>query len=192
MKHAIVLTIAALLLGWAAPADAQDSVAAGLPAPTFFLPALDGSKFFLSDHIAPQGRKVVVLDFFTTWCQPCKKELPLLDALVRTYPQDSVLLALVDVGEKRDTVLAFGDAARYGWPVLLDQFRAISEKYGVNSFPSLFIIDGDGILRYAATGFEERAGLRDVTKALDAVVHHKPIKTKLKGKKPRKVTNAGK
>lgn len=192
MKYAIPLTVIALLLCGATPAAAGDTVAVGLPAPTFFLPALDGSRFFLSEHIAPQSRKTVVLDFFTTWCQPCKKELPLLDALVRKYPADSVLLVLIDVGEKKDTVLANSGAASYGWPVLLDQFSAISEKYGVKSFPTLFIIGGDGVLRYAATGFDEKAGLRDAAAALNAAIYPKPIKAKSRGKKQRKGTNAAK
>jgi len=160
---------------------AQDSIKVGLPAPTFFLTALDGSKFFLSEHIAPQGHQTVVLDFFATWCEPCKKELPLLDGLVKKYPQDSVLLALVDVGEKRDTVLAKFNAAAYPWPVLLDQFSAISGKYKVASFPSLFIIDGGGILRYMGSGFDEKKGLSKAAKVLDQVVYKKTSKGKRAG-----------
>ena len=165
---------------------AQDSIQVGLPAPTFFLTALDGSKFFLSEYIAPQGHKTVVLDFFTTWCGPCKKELPVLDALVKKYPRDSVLLVLVDVGEKRETVLANFNAAAYSWPVLLDQFSAISGKYKVVSFPSLFIIDGGGILRYMCSGFDEKKGLSKAAKVLEQVVYKKGFKGE-KGKGSRNI-----
>jgi len=175
---ALVLLLPAALM-------AQDSVKVGLPAPTFFLPALDGSKFFLSEHLAPQGKKTVVLDFFTTWCGPCKKELPLLDALIKRYPKDSVLLVLIDVGEKKDTVLANFNASAYPWPVLLDQFNAISGKYQVVSFPSLFIIGPDGVLRYAGAGYDENNGLAGVKKVLDQLV----LKKGLKSKKSKKVKN---
>jgi hypothetical protein len=67
-------------------------------------------------------------------------------------------------------VLANSDAASYGWPVLLDQFNAISGKYGVTGFPSLFIIGGDGVLRYAAAGFDEKKGLSAAAAALDRAV----------------------
>jgi len=173
-----IIKYLALVLLLPAALMAQDSVKVGLPAPTFFLPALDGSQFFLSEHIAPQGHKTVVLDFFTTWCGPCKKELPLLDALVRKYPKDSVLMVLIDVGEKKDTVLAGFNAAAYPYVVLLDQFNAISGKYKVTGFPSLFIIDGGGILRYAGTGFDERTGLSDAAKVLEKTVYKKPVKAK--------------
>jgi thiol-disulfide isomerase/thioredoxin len=176
------MKLAALLLLLPAALMAQDTLAVGRPAPTFFLPALDGSKFFLSEHLAPQGKKTVVLDFFTTWCGPCKKELPLLDALIKKYPKDSVLLVLIDVGEKKDTVLANFNPA-YFYPVLLDQFNAIGEKYGVKSFPSLFIIDNNGILRYAGVGFDEKTGLADAKKILDQLV----LKKKIKGKKAKRV-----
>lgn len=173
----------ALVLLLPAALAAQDSVKVGLPAPTFFLPAVDGSKFFLSEHLAPQGKKTVVLDFFTTWCGPCKKELPLLDSLIKKYPKDSVLLVLIDVGEKRDTVLANFNPAAYFHPVLLDQFNAIGEKYGVKSFPSLFIIDNGGILRYAGVGFDEKKGLAEAKKVLDQLV----LKKKIKGKKTKRI-----
>jgi len=157
---------------------AQDSIKVGLPAPTFFLTALDGSKFFLSEYIAPQGRKTVVLDFFATWCGPCKKELPVLDALVKKYPRDSVLLVLVDVGEKRETVVANFNAAAYSWPVLLDQFSAVSDKYNAKILPSLFIIDSGGIVRYMGSGYDEKKGLSKAAKILDQVVYKKGLKGK--------------
>jgi thiol-disulfide isomerase/thioredoxin len=192
MKRTMLPVAVALLLCCAAPAAGQDTVAVGLPAPTFFLPALDGSRFFLSDHVGPQGGKVVVLDFWATWCRPCKRELPLLDALVRKYPRESVLLVLVNVGEKRDTVLADPDAARSGWPVLLDQFSAISAKYGVDGLPSLFIIGRDGVLRYAAAGYDEKAGLKAAAAALDAAVKGKPLRKTPQGRKPGRTADAGK
>ena len=157
---------------------AQDSIRVGLPAPTFFLTALDGSKFFLSEYIAPQGNKTVVLDFFATWCEPCKKELPVLDALVKKYARDSVLLVLVDVGEKKETVVANFNASAYSWPILLDQFSAVSGKYKVINFPSLFIIDNGGIVRYMGSGYDEKKGLSKAAKVLNQVVYKKASKGK--------------
>jgi thiol-disulfide isomerase/thioredoxin len=162
---------------------AQDALPLGTEAPTFFLPALDGSRFFLSDYVGPKGGRTVVLDFFTTWCKPCKKELPLLDSLLKKYPKDSVMLVLVDVGEKKDSVLANFDRQAYQWPVLLDQFNAIGEKYGVKSFPALFVIGPDGLLRYSSVGYDEKKGVSEVKKILDQLV----LKKKTKGKKAKRI-----
>jgi thiol-disulfide isomerase/thioredoxin len=186
MKKTIMLALLLALAAFPALTAAQDTLAVGGAAPTFFLPALDGSRFFLSDHIGPKGGKTVVLDFFTTWCKPCKKELPLIDSLVKRYPRDSVLLVLVDVGEKRDSVLANFDRKTYQWPLLLDQFNAIGEKYGVKSFPTLFVIGPDGILRYSSVGYDERKGVVELRKILDQLV----LKKGIKGKKSKKVKNA--
>jgi len=160
----------------AAQDSIQDSVKVGDPAPTFFLPALDGSRFFLSEHIAPKGNKAVILDFYTTWCKPCQKELPLLDSLVKRYPADSLLFVLVDVGEKKDTVLKYFDSARYKFPVLLDQFNAVGEKYGVKSFPTLVIIDKQGVVRFIGNGFDQKKGVSELGKALDKIIYKKKSK----------------
>jgi thiol-disulfide isomerase/thioredoxin len=162
--------------GLLAQDTAQDSVKVGDPAPTFFLPVLDGSRFFLSEHIAPKGNKTVILDFYTTWCKPCQKELPLLDSLVKRYPADSLIFVLVDVGEKKDTVLKYFDTARYNCTVLLDQFNAVGEKYGVKSFPTLVIIDKQGIVRFIGNGFDQKKGVSELGKALDKIIYKKKNK----------------
>jgi thiol-disulfide isomerase/thioredoxin len=157
---------------------AQDSIKVGSTAPTFFLPALDGSRFFLSEQIAPKGHKTVLLNFYTTWCKPCQKELPLLDSLVKRYPSDSLIMVLVDVGEKRDTVLKYFDSARYKCTVLLDQFNTVAEKYGVKSFPTLVVIDGSGKVRYIGNGFDQKKGVAELGQVLDKVIYPKKSKSK--------------
>lgn len=78
----------------------------GKPAPTFYLPKLNGDKFYLSDHInTKQGKKVVVINFFATYCKPCRREMPELDSIIRIYPSDSLLLVFIDAGERKDVVI---------------------------------------------------------------------------------------
>jgi len=178
MKQLRILLFMVLAAASASGLMAQDTVKVGAPAPTFFLPALDGSRFFLSEHIAPKGHQAVLLDFYTTWCKPCQKELPLLDSLVKRYPSDSLILVLVDVGEKKDTLLKYFDSARYGCTVLLDQFNAVADKYNVKSFPTLVLIDGSGTIRYIGHGFDQKKGVAALGKVLDKVIYPKKSKSK--------------
>lgn len=176
MKKIFVVVSLSLALFSGSSLLAQDTIKVGQTAPTFFLPALDGSRFFLSEQVAPKGRKAVLLDFYTTWCKPCQKELPLLDSLVKRYPADSLVMVLVDVGEKKDTVLKYFDAVRYKCPVLLDQFNTVAGKYNVKSFPTLVLIDGSGVIRYIGNGFDQKQGVSELGKILDKVIYKKKSK----------------
>jgi thiol-disulfide isomerase/thioredoxin len=176
MKQLRVIFIIVLAAASATGLMAQDSIKVGDMAPTFFLPALDGSRFFLSEHIASKGHKAVLLDFYTTWCKPCQKELPLLDSLVKRYPADSLMMVLVDVGEKKDTVLKYFDTARYKCTVLLDQFNTVADKYGVKSFPTLVLMDGSGKVRYIGNGFDRKKGVAELGRMLDKVIYKKKSK----------------
>ena len=178
MKQLKVFLFMVLAVASASGLQAQDTIKVGGAAPTFFLPALDGSRFFLSEQIAPKGHKAVLLDFYTTWCKPCQKELPLLDSLVKRYPPDSLIMLLVDVGEKKDTVLKYFDSARYKCTVLLDQFNTVAEKYNVKSFPTLVVIDGSGKVRYIGNGFDRKKGVAQLGKVLDKVIYPKKSKSK--------------
>jgi len=178
-KNKLIFVMALLIIAASrlmAQDAVQDSVKVGDSAPTFFLPALDGSRFFLSEHVAPKGNKAVILDFYTTWCKPCQKELPLLDSLVKRYPADSLIFVLVDAGEKKDTVLKYFDSAKYKCTVLLDQFNAVGEKYGVKSFPTLVLIDKQGMVRFIGNGFDQKKGVSDLSKALDKIIYKKKSK----------------
>ncbi|MDI6739589.1 MAG: redoxin domain-containing protein [Candidatus Edwardsbacteria bacterium] len=87
------------------PVKEQSLDLTGKPAPTFCLPDVKGNKIYLSD-LTGKGM-VIVLNFFATYCKPCRREMPELDSLVRSYPADSIMLVFIDGGEKRDTVLQY-------------------------------------------------------------------------------------
>jgi|WetSurMetagenome_2_1015567.scaffolds.fasta_scaffold174048_2 thiol-disulfide isomerase/thioredoxin len=167
-RHGITAVIVFTLLS-AIPAAYGDTLHIGSKAPTFYLPGLDDSKFFLSKNIAPKGNKIVVLDFYATWCVPCRKELPLLIEIVEKHAADSVLLVLINVGESPDTVRTWVSLNKWQRPLLLDRFKAVSGKYGVKTLPSLFIIDRNGVISYSRTGFEEKTGIFDASAVLDSL-----------------------
>ncbi|QIA28276.1 TlpA family protein disulfide reductase [Thermaerobacter sp. PB12/4term] len=116
--------------------------APGKPAPDFTLPQLDGPPVRLAEL---KGR-VVVLNFWASWCLPCREETPALQAFYQRYG-DRVAFYAINVAEPVDTVRAF--LAEFGatYPVLLDRDKTVFRRYRVTGYPETFWIDPQGILR---------------------------------------------
>ena len=116
--------------------------APGKPAPDFTLPQLDGPPVRLSDL---RGR-VVVLNFWASWCIPCREETPALKAFYQQYG-DRVAFYAINVAEPVGTVRAF--LAEFGatYPVLLDRDKTVYRQYRVTGYPETFWIDEQGIVR---------------------------------------------
>jgi len=153
----IVLVIAALFIaretgGGSSEAESgmglldEAAVEVGQPAPDFELRTLDGGTARLSDY---QGQ-AVVLNFWATWCPPCRTEMPEFEAIYRERQAgDLVVLAVDDLAtdseaEVRDFIAGLGVT----FPVLFDTgSSAVAQRYGVIGRPSTFFIDAEGVLR---------------------------------------------
>lgn len=128
-----------------------------LPAPLFALRDAEGKTVALERL---KG-KTVILDFWATWCGPCKRSFPAMKQAVQRYQQDTTVQFLfIDCMERtRNYVTVVKDyiaANKYPFHVLFDdQPERVFEKYGVTGIPVKFIIDGNGIIRYKLTGFED-------------------------------------
>lgn len=114
-------------------------VEVGLAAPDFTTTLMDGSSFTLSEQ---QG-KVVLLNFWATWCGPCVGEMPAFTRLVDTYGDQLSLLA-VNSREDEQTVRDFLDEHGYTFPVALDPDLAVGELYPTEGIPYTVIIAPDG------------------------------------------------
>ncbi|MBI4727042.1 redoxin domain-containing protein [candidate division TA06 bacterium] len=139
--------------------SASASQIVGRPAPEFSLPGLDGTIHKLSDH---RG-KVVALDFWATWCQPCKMGLPLVDKAFLSSQGKEVLFFAVNLEgtDKKDMVRSFWDQKGYGFPVLLGGMmgNGIDKIYQVTGIPTTFVIDKNGIIRYRHIGYRQNMDL---------------------------------
>lgn len=119
-------------------------------APGFTLMTLEGDRLGLKDL---RG-KVVLLNFWATWCPPCKAEMADLDALHQEYA-DSQGFAVVGVNmqEEDEVVAAFADAYKISFPLLLDtDGRVASTLFSIRSLPTSMIIDREGLIRDAWLG----------------------------------------
>jgi thiol-disulfide isomerase/thioredoxin len=124
------------------------------PAPDFEWVAPDGKRVSLGS-LRPKG---VVVNFWATWCEPCKKEMPLLDRTAAREPA-TVFLA-VDLDEDGDKIRAFFDEMGLNkLEPLLDVGLATSHRYGLASVPSTFFIDRSGTIRHVQIGEMDEAKL---------------------------------
>ena len=117
-------------------------------APNFTLPQLNGSPVTLSSL---RG-KVVIMEFWATWCGPCRMSTPSLEAVYREHKDQPVTVLLVNAGETADEIRRWAKQ-RFTAPILLDTKGAVRRQYGVAGIPKLFVIDQQGRIVYAHSGY---------------------------------------
>lgn len=134
-----LLVLALCLVLTACSGSSQEPVQEGDKARAFSTELVDGGTFRLSD----QKGKVVLLNFWATWCGPCVGEMPAFTRLVETYGDQLSLLA-VNSGEDEATVRSFLEQNGYTFPVALDTNGQIGALYPTDGIPYTLIIDPDG------------------------------------------------
>jgi len=108
--------------------------------PDFTLPLLTGEDGTLSAY---KG-KVVILNFWATWCPPCRAEMPSMETLYQRFKNQGLEILAVDLGERTATVRQFIRNSRNTFPVLMDESGEVSSLYGIEAIPTSYIIDREG------------------------------------------------
>lgn len=130
--------------------DEAAKVRVGQIAPAFRVRTLDGNVFDLSE----QRGKVVLLNYFATWCGPCMQELPHIEELWKRHGgQADFALLVVDREESAATAAAFMKEKGFTFPVAADPKRQVYSLYAKELIPRTFIIDRKGTITYSSTGF---------------------------------------
>ena len=120
----------------------------GRPAADVTLDLLGGEKFVLSDHV---GKKAIILNFFATWCGPCKGEMPELVRFAEKHKDEPLLMIGVDADEREDAVREFLKTYNVSYPIAIDKGSA-QRAFGVRSFPTTVFIGADGIVHLYEIG----------------------------------------
>jgi peroxiredoxin len=122
-------------------------------APDFILKDMDGKKYNLKDY---RG-KVILLNFWATWCPPCRRELPSMQRVHQNFKGKDFAVLAVNQMEEVDHVFAFTGELEVDpkFTILFDKDSAVSLAYGVQGLPTTFLIDKKGKVRFRAIGGRE-------------------------------------
>lgn len=128
----------------------DDIIEVGDLAPDFTLEDLDGNTVSLKDF---QGEKIVFLNFWASWCPPCRLEMPDLNKLYQENKGDDFIVLAINVGEPENTVKEFIEENGYSFPVLLDKTQKVGFAYNTFSIPTSVLVDKEGKIRVYRPGF---------------------------------------
>ncbi|OYT72961.1 MAG: alkyl hydroperoxide reductase [Armatimonadetes bacterium CP1_7O] len=142
------LTLAALTALGAHALLQQQGLPIGATAPDFKLTTLDGETVELSKL---RG-KPVFIDFWATWCGPCRRALPHTQKLFEKYGKDAHILT-INLREDAETVHKFLEQNKYSFTVLMDMEGAVGAAYGVRGIPHFVLIDATGKVQFVQIGY---------------------------------------
>lgn len=142
--------LAVLMLGPAVCVPASTLV--DQPAPDFALRSWDGGNMRLSEHYG----EVVLINFWATWCGPCRQEMPLLDEIYGKYRRAGLVLFSVNLDEESNLEAAreMATTLRVSYPVLFDARKEVARAYQTGTMPLTVLVDREGVVRYVSEGYK--------------------------------------
>lgn len=140
-----------------------------LTAPSFTLKDLNGKEMKLEDH---RG-KIVFINFWATWCPPCRDEMPSMEKLYTEFKGSDFTMLAVDLREGAKKVRAFKERFKLNFPILLDSDGRVGSEYGVRSIPTTYLIDREGYVVGGALGARDW-GSREAFELVDHLIKTTP------------------
>jgi len=151
MMRALIHGLLAAVLCWGAAAGAEQTLTElpeRPPAPDFTLEDMDGNSHSLSDY---RGQAVIV-NFWATWCPPCREEMPSMQRGWEQVRDEDIALLAVNVGETADQIFVFTADYPVEFPLLLDRDGSVTDDWPVKGLPTTFVVDPEGRIVYRAVG----------------------------------------
>lgn len=148
-----IFLIVFLFIELAAAAGKQTlpALAKPIPAPDFNLQGEDGKWYKLSD----MRGKVVVINFWATWCPPCRYEMPALERLWKKVKNKNIIILGLNVGEDADTIFEFTGTYPMSFPIPMDIDGKVIEQYPIKGLPTTYVINPQGMVTHRAVGSRE-------------------------------------
>ena len=158
---AIILTSAILIAGCAGEVNQTPRI--GKPAPDFQFQSSEGQPTSLSDL---KG-KPVLINFWATWCRPCRMEMPYLQQVYDEWQEKGLVVLAINIKESPSQVEEFMQSQGLSLPVLLDSQGKVASQYGIQAIPVTFFVDRDGIIQDIKFGpFQSKA---EIESSLDKI-----------------------
>src|SRR5262245_3416039 len=172
MKRNTGVLLALVLMPALASAADKDRYDVGEEVPGFTLKVLNGDesgepyvsvdKYYGAE--AKEQKKAIILTFFATYCEPCKREMPFLAAMYDAYKDKGLQILSVSIDKENDKVDFAKDLAKQNnvhFPVLTDRFNIVAKRYFISKLPCVYVINGEGKVSQVNIGYSG-----DVTKGL--------------------------
>lgn len=121
------------------------------PAPDLSIQTMNGKG---SVSLASLQGKIAIIDFWATWCGPCKKSFPALEDLSKKYP-DKVVIVGISCDDSKDGVLDWAKAQGATFPIGWDDGHAIAKRWKVEKMPTTYVLDGTGTVRFVHDGYHD-------------------------------------
>jgi peroxiredoxin len=145
-KHSLIAVVFSIL----AASSLASSGMEGQPAPDFALKSSTGKNLRLSEYRGD----VVMINFWATWCGPCRQEMPLLDELYARYQRVGFNLLGVNIDDDSRRAMKMVDELGVNFPVLFDAGKEVSKLYEVDAMPVTILVDREGTVRYVHHGYK--------------------------------------
>lgn len=149
MKGLKSILLGAIFSVFAATSLASSSLE-GQSAPDFVLKASSGENLRLSEHRGD----VVMINFWATWCGPCRQEMPLLDDLYNRYQRVGFSLLGVNIDDDSRRAMQMIEELGVNFPVLFDETKEVSQLYDVEAMPVTVLVDREGTVRHVHHGYK--------------------------------------
>jgi peroxiredoxin len=150
----VMILLAISLTAWLATQSKTTPVglrAISKKAPDFTLMDLEGKAHSLSEY---RG-KVILVNFWATWCPPCRDEMPSMQRLWTQLKDDGFTILAIDIGETADDITPFTMEYDLDFPILLDPESKTATKWSVRGLPTSFLVDKQGTMVYQTIGGRE-------------------------------------
>lgn len=128
------------------PTVPETGITVGKTAPSFTLQAMDGKPVKIG-----KAGKITVLNFWATWCPPCREEMPELEVFATKHKND-ILFGAVNLQEPVEKIGAYLDQNKYTMPVLLDTDGKAGSEFLIRAIPTTIILDKNGVIRFRKSG----------------------------------------